>query len=58
MHKSPSISSASPSYAEILKKKSIDSSGSLDDSIEKYSKNVGIKYRKELREEEAERLKV
>ena len=56
---SPNRAKSSPSYADIAKKKSIDSSGSSsDDSIEKLSKKAGKKSRKESREEEAERLKM
>ena len=44
---------------EILKKKLVDSSSSSDeDSIEQSSKKAGRKSRKEIREEEAERLKM
>ena len=59
IHKSPSRLSSSPSYIEILKKKVVDSSGSSnDDSFEHSSKKTGRKSRKEIREEEAERLKM
>ena len=57
----PSLNGAkpSPSYAEIIKKKSVDSSGSSEkDSIEQISKKAGRKSRKEAREEEVERLKM
>jgi hypothetical protein len=48
-----------PSYAEITKKKHVDSAGSSEDeTFERSSKRAGRKSRKELREEEAERLKV
>jgi hypothetical protein len=48
-----------PSYAEITRKKQVDSSGSSEDeTFERPSKRAGRKSRKELREEEAERLKV
>ena len=58
-HKSPSRLSSSPSYAKVLKEKLVDSSGSSDeDSIEQSSKKVGRKSRKEIREEEAVRLKM
>ena len=56
---SPNGAKYSPSYADIAKKKQIDSPGSSgDDSIEKLSKKAGRKSRKEAREEEAERLKM
>ena len=54
----PSLSGAktSPSYAEITKKKLVDSSGSSDeDSIEQLSKKSGRKSRKEARVEEADK---
>ena len=51
-------SSSSPSYAEIARKKPIESYGSSDeDSIDQFSKKYGIKSKKEIQEEEAERLK-
>ena len=50
---------SSPSYADIAKKKKIDSSSSSgDDSIDKLSKKVGRKSIKEAREQEAKRLKM
>ena len=50
--------SSSPSYAEIAQKKPIESSGSSDEeSIDQFSKKSGRKSKKEIREEEAERLK-
>ena len=56
---SPTGAKSSPSYADMAKKKKIDSSGSSsDDSIDKLSKNTGRKSKKEAREEEAERLKM
>ena len=59
MHKFPPRSSSSPSCAEILKKKLVDSSGSSnEDSIEQSSKNAGRKSHRGLREEEMERLKM
>ena len=58
-HISPNGANPSPSYAEIIKKKPTDSSGSYDeDSIEKFSKKVERKSQKEAREEEVERLKM
>ena len=57
--KSPSRLSSSPSYAEIIKKNMVDSFGSSDeDSIEQCSKRASRKSRKEIREEEAEHLKM
>ena len=54
---SPNGANPSPSYAKIIKKKPIDSSGSSDkDSIENFSKKASRKSRKDVREEEAERL--
>ena len=51
--------SISPSYVEILKKNMVDSFGSSDeDSFEQSSKKAGRKSHKEIREEEAERLKM
>ena len=59
LHNSPIGLISSPSYAEILKKKLIDTCGSSEeDSIEQITKKVGRKSRKEVREEEAERLKM
>jgi len=59
-HGSP-IGAISPlSYAEMIKKKKlIDSPGSSEeDSFELATKNAGRKSRKEIKEEEAERLKM
>ena len=54
---SPNGTKTSPSYAEITKKKPVDSSrSSNEDSIEQFSKKAGRKSRKEVREEEEERL--
>ena len=51
-HPYPNGAKPFPSYAEIIKKKPVDSSGSSkEDSIEKISKKVSHKYRKEAREE-------
>ena len=51
-------SPSNPSYAEIARKKLVESSGSSEDeTYEKPSKKEGRKSRKEKREEEAERLK-
>ena len=48
-----------PSYAEIIKKKQGDNSGSFEeDSIEQITKHGGRKSRKEVREKEAKRLKM
>ena len=59
IHPSPNGANPSSSYAEILKKNLVVSSGSFDDdSIEKISKKEGRKSRKEDREEETERLKM
>ena len=56
---SPANPSSSPSYAEILKKKMVNFSGSFDeDTFEQSSKKGGRKSRKEIREEEAECLKM
>ena len=58
-HPSPNGAKSSPSYAKITKKKPVDSLGSSDeDSIEKLSKKVGRKSRKEAREEEVDTLKM
>ena len=58
-HPSPNIAKSSPSYAEIIKKKPTDRSGSYDeDSIEQFSKKAGRKSQKEAREEEEKRLKM
>ena len=46
----------SPSYVDAVKKK-VESSGSSEDDG-KFSKKTGRKSRKEIREEEAERLKM
>ena len=52
IHKSPVGTISSPSYADVLKKKSVETSGSLEeDSIEKFTKKVGRKSRKEVKEE-------
>ena len=59
LHNSSTGANSPPSYAEILKKKSIETYGSLEeDSIEQFSKKVGRKSQKEAREEEAKRLKM
>jgi len=51
-------SPSNPSYAEIARKKPVESSGSLEDeTYERPSKKARRKSRKEKREEEAERLK-
>jgi len=51
-------SPSNPSYAEIARKKPVESSGSSEDeTYEQPSKKEGRKSRKEKREEEAERLK-
>ena len=56
---SPNGVNPSPSYAYIIKKKPVDNSGSSnDESIEKISKKVGRKSRKEDIEAEVERLKM
>ena len=56
IHKSPTGGTSSPSYAEILKKKSVDTSGfSEEGSIEQFTKKACRKSRKEVKEEEAER---
>ena len=58
-HDTPKSATPSPSYAEIIKKKLVDSSGSSsEDSIEQIAKKEGRKSRKEVREEEEERLKM
>ena len=50
-HPSPNGANPSPSYAKIIKKKLVDSSGSSDeDSIEQLSKKAGRKSRKEALE--------
>ena len=46
-----------PSYADILKKKLVESSGSSGED-EHFTKEVGSKSRKEIREEEVKRLKM
>jgi len=52
-------SPSSPSYADVIRKKLEESSGSLEDeTFERPTKKAGRKSRKELREEEAQRLKV
>ena len=57
LHKSPTCVTSSSSYVKILKNKSVDTSGSLEeDSIDKFTKKSGRKSRKEVIEEEAERL--
>ena len=54
---SPNEAKSYPSYAEITKKKPLESSGSFDEySIEKLSKKIGSQSQKEAREEGAERL--
>ena len=59
IHNSPSRPSSSPSYAEILKKKVAESSGSSDeDTFEQSSKKTGRNSRKEIREEEVKCLKM
>ena len=59
IHKSPSGTISSPSYAEILKKKPVDTYGSSKEySREQFTKNASRKSRKEIREEEVERLKM
>ena len=59
LHNSSVGANSPPSYAEILKKKLIDtSSSSEEDSIEQFTKKVGRNSRKEIREEEVERLKM
>ena len=59
IHQSSTGGTSSPSYAEILKKKSVDTSSSAEeDSIEQSTKKASRKSRKEVREEEAERLKM
>lgn len=51
-------SPSNPSYVEVTRKKAIESSGSSEDeTYERPSKRVGRKSCKEMREEEAERLK-
>ena len=56
-HDSPTCATPSPYYAEIIKKKLVDMSGSSEeDSIEKITKKASRKSRKEVREEETERL--
>ena len=50
---------ASPSYADITRKKQVVCYDSFDDdSVEHFFKNIGRKTKKETREEEAERLKM
>ena len=58
IHNSPSRIPSSPSYAEILKKKVVDSFGSSDDDSIQSLKKIGRKSRKEVIEEEVERLKM
>ena len=53
---SPIRSPISPSYADVVNKKAESSGSSQDDG--KFSKKTGRKYQKEIREEEAERLKM
>jgi hypothetical protein len=56
---SPIGASSSPSYADIIKKKPPEISGSSEDeSFERPSKRAGRKSHKEAREEEAERQKM
>ena len=51
--------SSPPSYADIACKKPTDSSGSSDeDSIDQLSKKAGRKSKKEIQEEEVERIKM
>ena len=55
----PQGSPPNPSYAEITRPKQPESAGSSEDeTLERPTKRAGRKSRKELREEEAERLKV
>jgi hypothetical protein len=55
----PQGSPLNPSYAEITRPKQPESAGSSEDeTLERPTKRAGRKSRKELREEEAERLKV
>ena len=59
IHKSPSGAISPPSYTQILKKKLVDTSGSSKEYyIEQITKKAGRKSRKDIREEEAERLKM
>lgn len=52
-------SPSNPSYAEIARKKPVESSiSSEDETYERLTKKAGRKSRKEKREEEAERLKI
>jgi hypothetical protein len=56
---SPLGNSSSPSYAEMIKKKPLETSGSSEEeSFERPSKRAGRKSHKEAREEEAERQKM
>ena len=58
-HTSPIGARYPPSYADITRKKQATNSGSFDDdSIEQLSKKAGRKSKKEVQEEEAERLKM
>ena len=54
---SPTIITTSPTYAESLKKKLVESSGSSEED-EQFTKKVGRKPHKEIREDEFERLKM
>jgi hypothetical protein len=55
---SPIRASSSPSYPDIIKKKTVKiSRSSKDESFERPSKRSGIKSHKEAREEEVERQK-
>jgi len=55
---SPIGISSSPSYAEMIKKKPMETSGSSEEeTFERPSQRVGRKSHKESREEEAERKK-
>ena len=56
-HKSPVETISSPSYADALKKKAVESSSFSEDD-EQFTKKVGIKSQKEIREQESERLKM
>ena len=57
IHKSHVGTTSSPSYANALKNKSIESFGSSEDD-EQFTKRAGRKSQKEIREEEAGRLKM
>ena len=57
-HSPPVDATSPPSYADIARKKNgASSSSSDDDSFEQFFKKIGRKSKKEIREEEAERLK-